>query len=220
MIVPAAIDTPPRYADHHDGGRVLAGALRHLTGVADVVVLGLPRGGVPVAWEVAHAIGAPLDVFVVSRMMLPDHPDVSLGVVASGGIRVVDRRLVAVWSPSAQTVDAVTHAATADLDRHEWIYREGGRPLPLSNRVVVLVTDAITSSAAMRAAVMAVRAFRPRRVVVATPVGCRGACQELREWADDVICPRVVATRKEVADAYASAEKTGDGEVRALLGLR
>jgi putative phosphoribosyl transferase len=215
-----ATDAPPRYSDRHEGGRVLAHALRHLTGTADVVVLGLPRGGVPVGWEVAHAIGAPLDVFVVSTMMLPDHPDVSLGVVASGGIRVVERDLVGWFGLSPQTVDAITRLADTDLARHERLYRERGRPLHISNRVVVLVSDAITSGGTLRAAVMAVRALRPRRVIVAAPVGTASACQALGEWADEVICPRMVATRRGVDEAYHDAEQTGDREVRALLGLR
>ena len=220
MMAAPATDTPPRYSDHHQGGRVLAHALRHLTGTADVVVLGLPRGGVPVAWEVAHAIGAPLDVFVVSTMMLPDHPDVSLGVVASGGIRVVDRDLVAWFGLSAQTITAITRVADTDLARHERLYRERGRPLHIGNRVAVLVSDAITSGGTLRAAVMAVKALRPRRVIVAAPVGAAHACQELSEWADEVICPRVVATQRGVDEAYHDAGQTGDQEVRALLGLR
>lgn len=219
MIAVAPTDTPPRYADHHDAGRVLARALGHLTGAADVVVLGLPRGGVPVAWEVAHAIGAPLDVFVTSRMTLPDHPDLSFGVVASGGIRIVDRELVAGLGLSAPTVNAVTRAAAADLARHERTYREGGRPLAIRNRVVVLVSDALTSGTAMRAAVLAVRTLRPRRVIVAAPVGCASACEELRALADEVVCPRVVVTRRGVAAAYADPGETRDDEVRALLGL-
>jgi predicted phosphoribosyltransferase len=219
MIATVATDTPLRYADHHDAGRVLARALRHLTGAADVIVLGLPRGGVPVAWEVAHAIGAPLDVFVISRMILPDHPELAFGVVATGGIRIVDRELVTGLGLSAHTVDAVTRAATADLARHERTYREGGRPLVMGGRVVVLVSDAITSGTTMRAAVLAVRTLRPRRVVVAAPVGCASACEELTAWADEVICPRVVVTRRGVAAAYADPAETRDDEVRALLGF-
>jgi predicted phosphoribosyltransferase len=219
MNAAATTDTLPRYADHHDAGRVLAGELRHLTGAPDVVVLGLPRGGVPVAWEVAHTIGAPLDVFVTSRMTLPQHPELSFGVVATGGIRIVDRELVAGLGLSAETVDAVTRAATADLARHEQTYREGGRPLPIRNRVVVLVGEAVTSGATMRAAILAVRTLGPRRVVVAAPVGCRGACEQLAAWADEVICPRVVTTRRGVAAAYATPAETRDDEVRALLGL-
>ena len=219
MIAIAPSDTPPRYADHHEAGRVLARALGHLTGAADVVVLGMPRGGVPVAWEVAHTIGAPLDVFVISRITVPDHPDLSIGVVASGGIRIVDRELVAALGLSAPTVNALTRAATADLARHERTYREGGRPLSIRNRVVVLVSDAITNGATMRAAVLAVRTLGPRRVIVAAPVGCANACEELKASADEVICSRMVVTRRGASAAYGDPAETRDDEVRALLGL-
>jgi predicted phosphoribosyltransferase len=219
MIATAPSDTPVRYVDHHDAGRVLAGALRHLIGAADVVVLGLPRGGVPVAWEVAHAIGAPLDVFVISRMTLPEHPELAIGAVATGGIRVIDRDLVAGLGLSPQTVNAVTRAATADLARHERTYREGGRPLAIRHRIVVLVSEAITAATPMRAAILAVRTLGPRRVIVAAPVACASACAELKAWGDEVICPRIVETRRSVAAAYANPAETRDDEVRALLGL-
>jgi putative phosphoribosyl transferase len=219
MIATAPSDTPLRYADHHDAGRVLARALGHLTGAADVIVLGMPRGGVPVAWEVAHTIGAPLDVFVISRIAMPDHADLSIGVVASGGIRIVDRELVAALGLPTPTVNALTRAATADLARHERTYREGGRPLSIRNRVVVLVSDAITNAATMRAAVLAVRTLGPRRVIVAAPVGCANACEELRASADEVICPRMVVTRRGASAAYGDPAETRDDEVRALLGL-
>jgi putative phosphoribosyl transferase len=219
MTATAATDIPRRYADHHDAGRVLAQALRYLTGAADVVVLGVPRGGVPVAWEVARAIGAPLDVFVTSRMTIPDHPELSFGVVATGGIRIVDWDLVRGLGLSAQTVEAVTRAATADLARHERTYREAGRPLAISNHVAVLVSDTISSGTTMRAAVLAVRALKPRRVIAATPVGCASACEDLKAWADEMICARVVTTRGAVAAAYENVAETRDDEVRALLGL-
>lgn len=215
----AATTDLPRYADHHHAGRVLARALRHLTGAADVVVLGLPRGGVPVAWEVAHTIGVPLDVFVTSRMSLPDHPELSFGVVATGGIRIVDRELVAALGLSVQTMAEVTRIALADLARKERMYREGGRPLAIGSRVVVLVGEAVTTGATTRAAILAVRTLRPRHVTVAVPVGCGNACAQLTAWADEVICPHVVATRRGVAAAYANPAETRDDEVRALLGL-
>lgn len=212
-------DRRERYLDRHDAGKRLARELTHLVGRSDVVVLGLPRGGVPVASEIAQSIGAPLDIFVVRKLGIPEHPDVAMGAIASGGIRVLDRELITALQLPWSVVEAVTREEQLELSRRERVFRNGRRPLSLTNRIVVLVDDGLATGSTMRAAVQAVRTLKPTEVVVAAPVGSVSARDDLCALADHVICPLVPPSFRAVGEWYDDFAETTDGEVRALLGL-
>jgi predicted phosphoribosyltransferase len=209
-----------RYADRDDAGRTLARELQHLVGHPDVVVIGLPRGGVPVASQVAWALGAPLDIFVVRKLGVPDHPEVAMGAIATGGIRVLDRELIDALGITWDQVESVIRAEQQELARREHVFRNGRRPLSLTHRIVVLVDDGLATGSTMHAAVQAVRALKPAEVVVAVPVASVSARDDLCALADHVICPLVPPSFKAVGEWYEDFAETTDDEVRALLGLR
>ena len=172
------------YRDRRHAGRELAGLLKHLENQPDVVVLALPRGGVPVAYEVACAIKAPLDVFLVRKLGVPDQPELAMGAIATGGVRVINDDLVRALRIPASTIEAVAAAEGAELDRRERLYRAGHQGIALRNRTVVLVDDGLATGSTMKAAVQAVRADAPARVVVAVPVGAAETCVALAAIAD------------------------------------
>lgn len=180
-------------------------------------MLGLPRGGVPVAFEVADRLQAPLDVFVVRKLGLPSQPEVAFGAIASGGVRVLDHVLIARARITPAVVDHITARARAELDRQEALYRAGRAPLDLQGREVLLVDDGLATGSTMRAAVTAVRAHDPRRVIVAVPVGAPAAVTALRELADDLVCALTPEHFEAVGLWYDDFSATSDAEVRALL---
>jgi putative phosphoribosyl transferase len=205
------------FADRHEAGVELAAHLRHYRGRHDVVVLALPRGGVPVAFEVAEAVDAPLDVFVVRKLGMPRHPELAMGAIASGGIRVLNDDVVRWYNIPDDVIEAVARAELAELERREREYRQG-RPLTeLSGRVVILVDDGLATGSTMRAAVQAVRAHDPARVVVAAPVGAAEACEQFADLADDTICARMPEPFSAVGLWYRDFSQTTDEEVRALM---
>jgi predicted phosphoribosyltransferase len=207
----------PVFVDRRQAGQVLAESLQRFKGRPDVVVLGLPRGGVPVASEVAVALGAPLDVFVVRKLGLPGHPELAMGAIASGGIRVLNDDVVSALGPTPAQIEAVARAEGTELERREREYREG-RPLtPVEGRVVILVDDGLATGSTMRAAVMAVRRLRPSLVVVAVPVGARETCAELRRLADEVVCGAMPEPFSAVGLWYRDFSQTTDAEVRQCL---
>jgi predicted phosphoribosyltransferase len=205
------------YRDRRHAGVELASLLRHLKGRADVVVLGLPRGGVPVAFEVARALDAPLDVFMVRKLGLPGHPELAMGAIASGGIRVLNDDVVAWYRVPTAVIDAAARTEQAELERRERAYRDGDLPLTLSGRTVVLVDDGLATGSTMRAAVQAVRTQTPARVIVAVPVGAAETCRELADVADEVVCARVPEHFHAVGQWYLDFSSTTDADVRALL---
>ena len=211
--------TPSRYRDRREAGVVLADRLRHLVGRSDVTVLALPRGGVPVAFEVASALGAPLDVFLVRKLGLPGHPEYAMGAIASGGVRVVNDDLVRYYQIPAAAVEQVANAAQRELERRERAYRGIRPPLALEGRIAVLVDDGLATGSTMRAAVLAVRKLLPSQIVVATPVGAPQACRALDEVADEVVCVRTPDPLHAVGLWYENFDQTTDEEVRRLLAV-
>src|SRR5262249_41356994 len=154
----------------------------------DVLVLGLPRGGVPVAAEVARILQAPLDVFLVRKLGVPGHPELAMGAIASGGTRIVSRDIVDELCIDAQSIERVAAIESVELERRDRLYR-GERPLlPLGNRVVILIDDGLATGATMEAAITAVRQRQPARVVAAAPVGAMDSCRRLAAMADEVVC--------------------------------
>ncbi|MEX0674149.1 MAG: phosphoribosyltransferase [Gaiellaceae bacterium] len=206
-----------RFRNRAEAGRALAERLEAYAGRDDVTVLGLPRGGVPVAAEVARALGVPLDVFLVRKLGVPGREELAFGAIASGGARVLNRDVVATLGIDAQTIDAVVAREQAELERRAEAYRGTAEPPELRGRVVILVDDGLATGASMRAAVEAVRALGPARVVVAVPVAARQTCEELAAEVDEVVCLMTPEPFFAVGMWYADFSETTDDDVRELL---
>jgi erythromycin esterase-like protein/predicted phosphoribosyltransferase len=209
--------TATRFRDRTDAGQLLAERLREYAGRDDVVVLGLPRGGVPVAFEVAAALDAPLDVFLVRKLGVPGHEEYALGAIATGGVRVLNRQLVESLGLPADWLEAIDAKERRELDRRERAYR-GDRPPPdVAGRTVILIDDGLATGSTMLAAVYAVRADDPARVVVAVPVADAEVCEGLRSAADEVVCLITPRPLGGVGLWYEDFSQTADGEVQDLL---
>ena len=205
------------FKDRHEAGVALAALLKGYARRNDVIVLALPRGGVPVAYEVAVSLEVPLDVFSVRKLGVPGHPELAMGAIASGGVQVLNEDVLAWYRPSAETVEAVARVEMHELERRERLYREG-RPLVLvEGRTVILVDDGLATGSTMRAAVQAVRQLRAGAVVVAAPVGAPDTCRAMRQVADDVVCVFTPDGFTAVGAWYEDFSETSDDEVRRLL---
>jgi predicted phosphoribosyltransferase len=198
-------------------GRMLAAQLAEYRGRPDVLVLGLPRGGVPVAFEVAQALGAPLDVYLVRKLGVPGHAELAMGAIASGGVRVVNQAMLRSLRISPQQLDAVIRAEEAELRRQERVYRGDRLPPEVSGRTAMLVDDGLATGATMQAAVAALRSAGPKEVVVAVPVAPPETCAELEEEADRVVCALTPEPFYAVGAWYRDFSQTSDDEVRELL---
>ncbi|MFL5827873.1 MAG: phosphoribosyltransferase [Thermoleophilaceae bacterium] len=206
-----------RFRDRREAGRLLAARLRQYAGRDDVIVLGLPRGGVPVAYEVARELDVPLDVFLVRKLGVPGQEELALGAIASGGTVVLNRGLVEALGLTAEDIAAIVHRERRELERRERAYR-GDRPPPdLSGRVVILVDDGLATGSSMWAAVHAVREEGPARVVVAVPVADPDVCDRLDAQADEAVCLFTPRPMRAVGSWYEDFAQTSDEEVRELL---
>ena len=205
------------FEDRRDAGRALAERLEDHAGRPDVLVLGLPRGGVPVAYEVARALHAPLDVFLVRKLGLPGQEELAMGAIASGGIRVVNPDVLSELGVPEELIDEVAREEEEELARRERLYR-GDRPPPqVEGRTVILADDGLATGASMRAAVAALRQLRPARIVVAVPVAARETCDELRSEVDEVVCAVTPDPLYAIGMWYRDFSQTSDEEVRSLL---
>jgi predicted phosphoribosyltransferase len=205
------------FSNRAEAGRRLAEKLEKFAGRNDVIVLGLPRGGVPVAYEVARALGVHLDVFIVRKLGVPGFEELAVGAIASGGVRVLNEDVVRALPNADEIIDAVTTKETAELERREENYR-GGRPAPdLRGRVVILVDDGLATGATMRAAIRALRQCGVARIVVAVPVGPPETCREVEEEADELVCAMTPESFHAVGQYYEDFSQTSDDEVRELL---
>jgi predicted phosphoribosyltransferase len=205
------------YLDRRDAGRALGRALGSLRGQPDLVVLALPRGGVPVAAEVAAALGAPLDVCVVRKLGVPGHEELAMGAIASGGARFLNEDVIASLGIVHEQIERTVARERAELERRERLYRAGRPPLALAGKTVVLVDDGLATGASMRVAIAAVRARAPARIVVGVPVGAADTVALLRAEADAVVCPRMPFPFSAVGWWYEDFRQTTDDEVSALL---
>ena len=205
------------FANRAHAGKLLAARLSEYRGRPDLLVLGLPRGGVPVAFEVAQALGAPLDVYLVRKLGVPGHEELAMGAIASGGVRVLNRDIVEDIGISRPEVEAVTRAEEAELRRRERVYR-GDRPPPtVSGRTVILVDDGLATGSTMYAAVAALRSAGPKELVVAVPIAPPETCAQLEQHADRVVCAVTPDPFYAVGAWYRDFSQTSDEEVRELL---
>jgi predicted phosphoribosyltransferase len=203
------------FKDRTHAGRVLAEKLKHYRDNPDVVVLALPRGGVPVAFEVAQTLHAPLDVFIVRKLGVPGHEEYAMGAIATGGVRVLNPDLAGMIPSSA--VDTVAAREQQELERRERLYRGDRPPLQIEGRIVILVDDGLATGSTMRAAVTAIRKQNPQRIVVAVPVAAPDTCDEFRAEVDEVICASTPEPFRAVGLWYENFDQTSDEEVHALL---
>lgn len=207
----------PIFKNRADAGRKLAVRIRDVVRDANPLVLALPRGGVPVAYEVARALGAQLDIFVVRKLGLPDRPELAVGAIASNGVRVLNDELIKDLHLSPELIEELTHREFLELKRREELYRQGRPAIAISDRTVILVDDGLATGASMSAAVKAVRLQKPKRVIVAVPVGAEKTSRELTRDADAVLCAYRPETFLAVSMWYQDFEQTTDGEVQRLL---
>ena len=205
------------FRDRRAAGRCLAQDLRGYAGRSDVLILALPRGGVPVAYEIAHALKAPLDVMIVRKLGVPGQEELAMGAIASGGIRVLHHPVIQVVGVSDTVIDRLTHEEQQELLRREQAYRGRRPPLSIEDRVVVLVDDGLATGSTMRAAIAAVRQRRPARTIVAVPVSSPETCEALRVEADEVHCTIAPSLFFGVGQWYEDFAQTTDEEVRQLL---
>jgi len=218
---PKLRSTPPEagvyFRDRIEAGQVLARHLESYKTRSDVLVLGLPRGGVPVAYEVARELNAPLDVFIVRKLGVPGHEELGMGAIATGGIRIVHEGIIRELRISPQTVDLVTANERNELERRERLYR-GDRPAPfVKDCIVIVVDDGLATGSTMKAAVAALRQQQPARIIVAVPTAPAETCAELRTTADDIVCPLTPEPFYAVGGSYADFRQTTDEEVRELI---
>jgi predicted phosphoribosyltransferase len=206
-----------RFRDRTEAGQVLAEQLGTYRNTPNVLVLGLPRGGVPVAYEVALALDAPLDVFVVRKLGVPGHEELALGALASGGIRVLNDDVVQQLAPGQDVIDALTREEQQEVAQREQRYRGEQSTPEIAGHTVILVDDGLATGATMRAAVAAVRQQQPARVVVAVPVAPPQVCDDMHQKADEVICAVTPSMLGGIGGWYANFNQTTDDEVRQLL---
>lgn len=205
------------FRDRRDGGRTLGRMVEHYRGRDDVVVLALPRGGVPVGYEVAAALRALLDVFIVRKLGVPGREELAMGAIASGGTVVLNDHVVRALGVPPDTIERSAQQEERELLRREHIYRQDRPPPELEGKVVILVDDGLATGASMRVAIHALHGRGPARIVVAVPVAPEPTCRELAAEADEVVCASTPAPFYAVGQSYWDFTQTTDDEVRDLL---
>jgi len=205
-----------QFLDRSDAGRTLARELERYRNRRDAIVLALPRGGVPVGYEVADSLNLPLDVFIVRKLGFPGHEEYAMGAIASGGIRVMNPDVSAMAVPQP-SIEAVVEREERELERRERLYRGERPPVALAGRVVILVDDGLATGSTMRAAALAAKQQNPARIVIAVPVGAAETCEQLRREFDEVVCVLTPAAFRAVGLWYEDFAQTSDDEVHALL---
>ncbi len=208
---------PEPFRDRFEAGRILAHELRAYAGHPDLLVLALPRGGVPVAFEIAHFLRAPLDVFTVRKLGVPGQPELAMGAIATGGLAVLNRAVIDELRIPEEVIDRTIEAERQELDRRERAYR-GDRPPPqIKNKTVILVDDGLATGASMRAAIAALRLREPAAIVVAVPVAAREVCQQFAREVTEIVCAITPELFYAVGLWYRDFGQVTDEEVRALL---
>jgi putative phosphoribosyl transferase len=206
-----------RFRDRQEAGRILAERLQGYAGRDDVIVLALPRGGVPVAAEVAKALGAPLGVFVVRKVGVPGHEELAMGAIASGGVLLLDEGLIRRLGVGREEIERTVAAEARELERRERAYTAGRERPELEGKTVILVDDGLATGSTMRAAALAVRRLNPARIVVAVPVAAPETCDEFGDVVDETVCVLTPRPFRAVGHWYDDFSQTSDDEVRRLL---
>lgn len=206
-----------RFRDRYEAGRLLAQELRDYAGRDDVLVVALPRGGVPVGYEVARVLRAPLDAMQVRKLGVPGHEELAMGAIASGGVRIVSENVVEALRIPERVIATVAAAETQELERRERIYREGRLFPNVRGRTVILVDDGLATGSTMRAAAAALHSLGAARLVAAVPVAPKESCDALRDVVDDVVCARMPERFLAVGEWYEDFSQTSDEEVSELL---
>lgn len=206
-----------RFHDRYEAGRRLAGELRAYAGRDDVIVVALPRGGVPVGYEVAHALGLPLEVMQVRKLGVPGHEELAMGAIASGGVRIVSENVVEALGIPERVIATVAAAEVQELERRERVYREGRLFPEMRGRTVILVDDGLATGSTMRAAVAALRSLGAARLVAAVPVAPKESRDAMREVVDEVVCASVPERFQAVGEWYDDFSQISDQEVSELL---
>jgi len=207
----------PIFQNRSQAGKALAASVAHSVNDPNVLVLGLPRGGVPVAYEIARKLDAELDVFTVRKLGLPGQEELAIGAIASGGVRVLNEFLVAELQLSSALIDRIAQREQTELERREQIYREGRLRIPVQGRSVILVDDGLATGASMKAAAKALRIEQPERIIVAVPVAAQQTCDEFRMEVDEIICLHTPAPFLGVGMWYKDFSQTTDAEVQTYL---
>lgn len=208
------------YQDRRHAGLELAEHLKQYAGRPDVVVLGLPRGGVPVAFEIAETLGLPLDVFIVRKLGVPWHEEFAMGAIASGGLCILNDETIRTLGITSATIENVSRRENEEIRRRDLLYRGKRPPIDVRDKIIILVDDGLATGSTMRAAVEALRQRSPARIIVAVPVGSADSCLMLRRIADEVICPSMPEPFNAVGLWYRHFDQTSDEEVKALLEER
>jgi predicted phosphoribosyltransferase len=205
------------FLNRSDAGRILAQKLKGYAGRDNVIVLGLPRGGVPVAYEVAQALNAPLDVFIVRKLGVPGHEELAMGAIATGGVRILNKDVVQALDIPANVIDAVARREEQELDRREILYR-GNRQYPhIAGKTVILIDDGLATGSSMRAAVAGLQTLHPARIVVAVPTAAPETCEAFEDIVDEIVCASTPEPFYGVGLWYDDFSQTTDEEVRHLL---
>jgi len=205
------------FRDRTEAGQLLAQKLREYANRGDVVVLALPRGGVPVGFEAARALNAPLDVFVVRKLGVPGHEELAMGAIASGGVRVLNQDVVRALGISRGLVDLVAEREQRELQRREREYRDGRASVDIRDRTVILVDDGLATGSSMRVAAIALKRKEPAEIIIAVPVAAPQTCAEFRSVVDKVVCAATPEPFHAVGQWYRDFSQTSDEEVRDLL---
>lgn len=206
------------FTNRAEAGQQLAARFTELADHPEVIVLALPRGGVPVGYEVARSLRVPLDVFVVRKLGVPGHEELAMGAIASGEIRLLNHEVVDALGIPGELIEQVARREKAELERRERLYRGNRPPVSLTNKTVILIDDGLATGSTMRAAAAAIRRQEPAAIIVAVPVGAPSTCDEMRDVADDVVCLRTPEPFVAVGLWYRDFSETSDAEVRELLG--
>jgi predicted phosphoribosyltransferase len=205
------------FTDRSDAGRALARKLTAYRSNADIVVLALPRGGVPVAFEVAEFLDAPLDIFLVRKLGVPGHEELALGAIASGGVRVLNHDVLYMMGIEEQGIDAIAEREQQEIERQQQAYRAGKVAVEIEEKIVILIDDGLATGATMLAAARAIRKLRPKRLIVAVPEAAPATCDFFRQEVDEIVCAETPSPFQAVGLWYEDFSQTSDEEVRNLL---
>lgn len=206
-----------RFADRIEAGQALAERLSYLAGTPNLIILALPRGGVPLGFEIAKALHAPLDIFLVRKLGAPGHKEFAMGALAENGVRFIDRQTIHELGISEAVIEQITSEEQQELERRQQLYRGQKPPLEIAGRIVIIVDDGLATGSTMKAAIQAIRKQHPQKILVAVPVGAADTCKELKQLADEVICLMTPEPFYAVGLWYRSFPQLSDADVITLL---